>query len=800
MNTSEKFVLKRIQEVQENNKNKLSLHGFDLNHLPSELTKLNNIQELDLGFNKFDTIPDQIYKLSSLTKLDLKGNNISEISREILKLKNLKSLYIDDNEIAEIPSFLFDANNLEIINFANNPIQNVPDEIYNKRENVYEEVRNYFSQVKNYGIKKIYEGKLIILGGGGVGKTTLANKLINKNYKVPTQQDTTRGMDVLKYCFQSEYKGEKINFNANIWDFGGQEIYHTTHQFFLTQRSLYVLVLDNRQENDNLDYWLTITSILGGKSKIIIVVNEREERIRDINEISIKKHFPNVSSIVNVNFADNSGLETLTKKINEQLCQLKHVGKNLPKKWIDVKEKLEVNPNELISFDEFEGLCIKHKIKNQSEILFLSKFLHDLGIILHFQDDIVLYNAIILNPKWGTKAVYSVLESKNIIKQQGAFTSKQFSEILLNNNYPKSTHSILINLMKRFELCYDIEITESSFLFGFIKIEKIGKNYIAPQLLEIDAPEISFEFYSPIAISYNYEVLPPGIITRLIVRLHSYIKENCVWKEGVLLTWKNSTALVTQDKIKREINIICQGENDKLLMSIIRNNINVIHNSFNSLQVETLVPCNCSECKYSVIKHHFKLSILRQASIKNVSDLACYRSFKKINIKELLIYLDEYKDLNRVSKEISIYTLYSPKDKFYKEYLEVSLLSLKNYGVKLNDRSKISPGSLIRNQIEKDLDNADIILLLLSSDFISSNFFRSKLMNKIIEKSKNEKVILIPIVARPCNWEDTNIKSFLTLPRNLNAISTYEDKDIIYLLITREIKEVILRSRYGVEQ
>ena len=58
---------------------------------------------------------------------------------------------------------------------------------------------------------------------------------------MPTEQDTTKGIDIHRHEFPLR-NGRR--FRLNVWDFGGQEIYHATHQFFLTHRSLYLLLDD----------------------------------------------------------------------------------------------------------------------------------------------------------------------------------------------------------------------------------------------------------------------------------------------------------------------------------------------------------------------------------------------------------------------------------------------------------------------------------------------------------------------------------------------------------------------------
>ena len=92
-----------------------------------------------------------------------------------------------------------------------------------------------------------------------MGKTCILNRLINNTY---TENPSTEGIDISAWYFCEENQEYKLN----VWDFGGQEIYHSTHQFFLTERSLYLLVWDALAEEEygRIDYWLkTIQSVTG---------------------------------------------------------------------------------------------------------------------------------------------------------------------------------------------------------------------------------------------------------------------------------------------------------------------------------------------------------------------------------------------------------------------------------------------------------------------------------------------------------------------------------------------------------
>ena len=87
---------------------------------------------------------------------------------------------------------------------------------------------------------------IVLVGHGGSGKTSLAGQLLGNKFN-PSEHKTD-GISIDDWLVQTE-KGE---VQVHLWDFGGQVIMHATHQFFLSHRSLYVLVLDGRKEEDGL--------------------------------------------------------------------------------------------------------------------------------------------------------------------------------------------------------------------------------------------------------------------------------------------------------------------------------------------------------------------------------------------------------------------------------------------------------------------------------------------------------------------------------------------------------------------
>ena len=134
------------------------------------------------------------------------------------------------------------------------------------------------------GSTRFNEARIIILGDKGAGKTCLARRLIDPNAPMSTDKESTAGVDTLLWKLEQE------NINVRIWDFAGHTVTHAVHQFFLSERCLYIMVFDGRTEDRNrLEYWLNHMEIYGGDSRSIILVNKRDQHPVDIPINTLKE-------------------------------------------------------------------------------------------------------------------------------------------------------------------------------------------------------------------------------------------------------------------------------------------------------------------------------------------------------------------------------------------------------------------------------------------------------------------------------------------------------------------------------
>ncbi|MGD8780198.1 MAG: ADP-ribosylation factor-like protein [Ignavibacteria bacterium] len=186
-----------------------------------------NVFELSLNYLNISIkqYVKYIAAFKSIIGLSMNGQQFTSFPKEISELKNLTSLYLSGTAISSFPKEISELNRLYGLWIDSEKFTVPPPEIAQKG------ITAIFEYFKELGEEKeaVNEAKLIIVGQGDVGKTCLANKLIHNRF---IEQVTTEGIDILNWEIKAPDNID--NIKLNVWDFGGQEIYHATHQFFLT--------------------------------------------------------------------------------------------------------------------------------------------------------------------------------------------------------------------------------------------------------------------------------------------------------------------------------------------------------------------------------------------------------------------------------------------------------------------------------------------------------------------------------------------------------------------------------------
>lgn len=614
----QKEVLSWIRKARDENGDGLDLSRNNIAALPPEIGELKNLSVLDLSETGLTALPPEIGLLANLKILMARKNKLSELPKEIGQLGSLMTLDLSTNQLSALPAEINQLIHLTSLDLRGNPLP-IPPEILDKIDKPQTILNYYFSKQK----KPLNETKLIVVGQGSVGKTSLIERMLRDTFD--PQQNKTEGISISQWMVtdQQAATGIPASIRLNLWDFGGQEIMHATHQFFLTKRSLYLLVLDARltQEENRVEYWLKMIQSFGGESPVLIVGNKTDQHPLDLDRTGLQKKYPNIVGILKTSAATGAGIEALKAAITEQANALPHVRDLLPETWFTIKTRLEGLGCEanFINREDYDQLCNANEVRDETSQKTLIGFLHDLGVVLYFQDDPRLEALGILNPQWVTNGVYKILNSPELFQKKGLLDLATLDKILNLTEYPRGKRLFIVDMMKKFELCFDLEP---------------DKTFLVPDLLPKDEPELDFKGVP--AFAYQYPVLPSSVMTRFIVRMNGHIDDGLLWRSGVVLKIGENTALVKADTEDKTISIAIDGQEytRRDALAAIRYQLDEIHASISGLNPQKRVPIpnapNAEALDYDYLLQLERDSELEVLPVKNGSRLV------KVNIRQLL--------------------------------------------------------------------------------------------------------------------------------------------------------------------
>lgn len=563
----------------------LNLWGNQITTLPSEIGCLTQLEELHLGYDwvtgedlqgQLVELAPEVGHLSQLRELDLSHNMLTTLPPEIGQLTQLQVLDLSGNTLTSLPLEIAELTNLSELDLRHNTLP-LPPEILERTDDPEAIIETYLGFLAGQS-QPLNEVKMVLVGQGGVGKTSLVACLLDGPEAFNASEPKTEGIDIRHWQLPLLTPVEEKQIGVNVWDFGGQEIMHATHQFFLTHRTLYLLVLDTRlsEAENRLDYWLQIIRSFGGESPVILVGNKVDQQPLDVDQAGLYQKYDAVKAIVETSCATGDGIDTLQAAVAEQIPSLPHVFDELLATWFAVKAELEQMDADYIPYDQYVEMCQEAGVTRESSQRTLLGFLHDLGIVLHFPDP-RLETTNILNPEWVTQGVYRVLNSHALFQNNGVLTWPLVGQILSDEAYPRDKHMFIIDMMRKFELCYPFPGEEHT--------------YLVPDLLPKEE-HYTGEWDDTLTFQIHYDVLPTSVMSRFIVRMHRCIKQHTVWRTGVLLTLHGNDALVRADLTDNRITIQVRGSasSRRDLLTRIREHLDGIHDTIKGLKVNEKVP------------------------------------------------------------------------------------------------------------------------------------------------------------------------------------------------------------------
>ncbi|XP_019627981.1 PREDICTED: malignant fibrous histiocytoma-amplified sequence 1 homolog isoform X2 [Branchiostoma belcheri] len=238
----------------------LDLSSVPLQTLPAEIGQITNVKHLDLSKCKLRTLPPELWRLTQLEWLNLSSNPLQTLPAEIGQLTNIKHLDLSNCELRTLPSEVgrltqllyierldlswnsLDALPVEIAQLTNvsgldvigNPLIKPPAEVCSHGINA---IRQYFHELEHSEEEVSARLKVVVLGEKMAGKTSLVQTLSKGQSTLTEEEDRTHCVEITQWAPDD-------NITFEVYDFGGHDVYHLTHQFFLTPDAFYLLVVN----------------------------------------------------------------------------------------------------------------------------------------------------------------------------------------------------------------------------------------------------------------------------------------------------------------------------------------------------------------------------------------------------------------------------------------------------------------------------------------------------------------------------------------------------------------------------
>src|SRR5260370_10438538 len=141
---------------------------------------------------------------------------------------------------------------------------------------------------------------------------------------------------------------------------------------------------------------------------------------------------------------------------------------------------------------------------------------------------------------------------------------------------------------------------------------------------------------------------------------------------------------------------------------------------------------------------------------------------------------------------VEVLLCYGQKEEQLLKKLKIQLKPIQREGlVKIWHDRDISAGKDWEQEIDKHLNTAQIILLLISPDFIDSEYCYSIEMKRAMERDKLGEVRAIPIILRPTDWHNTPLGKLQALPKDGKPITTWRNRDTAFLDVAKGLRKAI---------
>ena len=534
----------------------------DLTTIPGCLLKLPRLCELNLSNNKLQEIPDVQIWSPSLTHLDFSNNQLLSLPSEVVA-PSIQSLDISKNKFHNVPLCICSFTTLRSLNLSyNSNIVALPREmgklghlshihlsgmknLKHPPKNLQTNCRNCIHYL-NGKLRSYYCMKLMIVGYANRGKTTLVARLHGKE----CADGSTVGVDVSEWWYRPSV-GRRV-FHFRIWDSGGQEEYYATHQCFLSQRSLYLLLFNLKHGDkgvEELRPWLNNVALRAPHCCVIIIgthLDEIPDEDRGETDAllyrvgTLAASYNNKLQIVEVlpvglkNRIENIVL--LKEAIYDHAANYKNrggqliMGQKIPASYLALDEQLETVQQEvrqgtrepIMNTKEFKAMVNQMNLadlQDDEELSTAALFLTDVGSLLHYDDcGHNLHELYFVDPRWLCDMMSKIvtIKERNSFVKCGILYSKDIPMLFKDSQFPWQYFEQYLALLDRFEIALPLD-NRRVLIPSMLPDER-------PKEFDDENPDTQEHVYSRF-VMFSSANTPPGFWSRLLsMIMHSIPK------------------------------------------------------------------------------------------------------------------------------------------------------------------------------------------------------------------------------------------------------------------------------------
>lgn len=571
----------------------------------SPLSSLSNLRALDMIFTPVTDL-SPLSGLSRLQSLHLLNDQYIDI-RPLSNLKNLTYLYLRDLKIDDLVP-LVGLSNLRTLDLCGCTMSYFPFELlwlpkledlhleYASCINLPSELTYYYEalpDLRNYHTELLknaypsYQAKVITVGNGRVGKTSVLKALFQLGAFDP-EEDSTHGIRLFHTTVP--LPSEQVDAKLMLWDFGGQELYHATHRIFMESRALYLLIWDEHTEqnpgeeavqlqgktyffrNFPLSYWLGNIRALSQFAKIIVVCNKADDE---------QEHFPTalldlqsqykITSFFSVSAKTGFHIPDLFQHVQTQLEQMHEMGMQMPLSWKKVQDQLSaIQDQPYIHFTTYRNVCTEEGLSEDSAYTLL-RFLHHSGFV--FWHERYLNDQIVLDQKWALDAIYTLLDRNSWYKMLKGKALLKYSELAgCWSEYPEEQVELFLEIMQSCELGLKIEDKPYSH----------DPYYLIPEFLpDQAAPAVAQTWENATGpvfhFRFQHHFFHSALMQRFIVRSARLAKSyDLLWRSGIMIKVEETLAHIQVYPEEGRIEMLLRGPRPRHLIERLKNEISQI--------------------------------------------------------------------------------------------------------------------------------------------------------------------------------------------------------------------------------